>query len=178
MDKITNTPREVYNAAHPILVVDATKSRDRNDILSWALTSLKDVYLIEYIGTIRKAGKIIPVDKILAWRCPTGAESKQYIYNLYNIEEIVYLLDKIHVDLDLQSTYTCSFLNYAGAECQFAPLFAFPDGFTLESLSGNISNLERYTELMRTYGNNVVAMGVSDHPHTDAPTATTEKEDN
>ena len=35
-----------------------------------------------------------------------------------------------------------------------------------------------YTEMMRTYGNNVVAMGVSDHPKTDAPTATTEKEDN
>ena len=69
MDKITNTPREVYNAAHPILVVDATKSRNRNDILSWALTSLKDVYLIEYIGTINKAGQTVPVDKMLAWRC-------------------------------------------------------------------------------------------------------------
>lgn len=178
MNMITNTPREVYNDAPPILVVDATKSRNRNDILSWALTSLKDVYLIEYTGTIRKAGKIIPVDKILAWRCPSGAESKQYIYNLYNIEEIVYLLDKIHVDLDLQSTYTCSFLNYAGAECQFAPLLEFSEGFTLESLSGNISNLERYTELMRAYGNNIVAMGGSDRHIRGVQNQTTGKEDN
>ena len=178
MDKITNTPREVYNAAHPILVVDATKSSNRSDTLIWALTSLIDVYLIEYTGTIDKDGKIIPVDEILAWRCPTDVETKRYTYDLYNVEPLVYLMDKIHVDLDLHSTYTCTFLKYAGAEFQFAPLFAFPEGFTLETLRGNISNMEHYTEMMRTYGNNIVAMGSSDHPKTDAPnTTTTTKED-
>ena len=178
MIEITNTPREVYNAAHPILVVDATKSRNRNDILGRALISLMDVYLIEYTGTIHKDGKVIPVDEILAWRCPADVETKRYTYDLYNVEPLVYLMDKIHVDLDLQSTCTCSVLNYAGAECQFAPLFRFPNGFKLETLRGNISNLERYTEMMRTYGNNIVAMGSSDHPKTDAPNTTTAKEEN
>lgn len=178
MKQITDTPREVYNAAHPYLVVDATKSSNRSDTLCWALSSLADVKLIEYTGTIHKDGEVIPVDKILAWRCPTDTETKRYTYNLYNVEEIVYLLDKIHVDLDLQSTGLFFSRNYADAECQFAPLFAFPEGFALETLSGNISSLERYTEMMRTYGNNVVAMGVSDHPKTDAPTATTVKEGN
>lgn len=178
MDKITNTTREVYNAAHPILVVDATKSSTPSDILGRALISLTDVYLIEYTGTINKDGKVIPVDEILAWRCPTDVETKRYTYDLYNVEPLVYLMDKIHVDLDLQSTYTCSVLNCAGAECQFAPLFLFPEGFTLKTLRGNISNMERYTEMMRTYGNNIVAMGSSDHPKTDAPNANTEKEEN
>lgn len=178
MIEITNTPREVYTAAHPILVVDATKSSTPRDILGRALISLMDVYLIEYTGTINKDGKVVPVDEILAWRCPADAETKRYTYNLYNVESLVYLMDKIHVDLDLQSTYTCSFLKYAGAECQFAPLFRFPEGFTLETLRGNISNMEYYTEMMRTYGNNIVAMGSSDHPKTDAPNTTTAKEDN
>ena len=178
MDKITNTTREVYNAAHPILVVDATKSSTPSDILGRALISLTDVYLIEYTGIINKDGKVIPVDEIFAWRCPTGAEEKQYTYDLYNVEPLVYLMDKIHVDLDLQSTYTCSFLKYAGAEFQFAPLFAFPEGFTLETLRGNISNMECYTEMMRTYSNNAMAMDSSDHPKTDAPNTTTAKEEN
>lgn len=178
MERITNTQREVYNAAHPYLVVDATKSRNSGDTLCWALSSLQDVHLIEYTGTIHKDGEVIPVDKILAWRCPTDTETKWYTYNLYNIEEIVYLLDKIHVDLDLQSTGLYFSRNYANGECQYAPLFAFPEGFALETLSGNISNLECYTEMMRTYGNNVVAMGASDHPKTDAPNATTETEGN
>ena len=178
MSEITNTQRKVYNAAHPYLVVDATKSRNSGDTLCWALSSLQDVHLIEYTGTIHKDGAITPVDKILAWRCPADTEAKRFLYNLYNVEEIVYLLDKIHVDLDLQSTGLYYSRNYADAECQFAPLFAFPEGFALETLSGNINNLERYTEMMRTYGNNVVAMGVSDHPKTDAPNANTGKEDN
>ena len=178
MEQITNTQREVYNAAHPYLVVDATKSSNRSDTLCWALSSLADVQLIEYTGTIHKDGEVIPVDKILAWRCPTDTETKRYTYNLYNVEEIVYLLDKIHVDLDLQSTGLYFSRNYANGECQFAPLFAFPEGFALETLSGNISNLECYTEMMRTYGNNVVAMGASDHPKTDAPNVNTKKEDN
>lgn len=179
MKSMSNTPREVYNAAHPYLVVDATKSRNRSDTLCWALSSLTDVHLIEYTGTIHKDGKVIPVDKILAWRCPPGAEVTRYTYNLYNVVELVHLLDKIHVDLDLASTYVWYGREVvASADCQYAPIFAFPEGFTLEALNGNISDMERYTEMMRTYGNNVVAMGVSDHPKTDAPTATTEKEDN
>jgi len=179
MEQITNTQREVYNAAHPYLVVDATKSRNSGDTLCWALSSLQDVHLIEYTGTIHKDGAITPVDKILAWRCPADTEIKRYTYNLYNVVELVYLLDKIHVDLDLASTYVWYGREVvASADCQYAPIFAFPEGFTLEALSGNISDMERYTEMMRTYGNNVVAMGSSDHPKTDAPTATTEKEDN
>lgn len=179
MEQITNTPREVYNAAHPILVVDATKSLTRNDILSWALTSLKDVCLVEIIGTIHKDGILVPVDTMLAWRCNTNAEQQKYTYDLYNVEPLVYVMDKIHVDLDLASTYV--FYDhevFAGADCQHAPIFALPKGFTLKELCGNISNLERYTEMMRTYGNNIVAMGSSEHPKTDAPNANTGKEDN
>lgn len=179
MKEITNTQRKVYNAAHPILVVDATRSQTRNDILSRVLTSLTDVYLIEYTGTISKDGKMVPVDQLLAWRCPTGAELQNYTYDIYNVEQIVYLMDKIHVDIDLTSTYVCyDHEVFAGADCQYAPIFAFPEGFTLEALRGNISNMERYTEMMRTYGNNIVAMGSSDHPKTDAPNANTAKEEN
>ena len=179
MDMITNTPREVYNAAHPILVVDATKSRNRNDILSWALTSLKDVYLIEYIGTINKAGKTVSVGKLLAWRCCSNSAPKKYDYNIYDVEEIVYLLDKIHVDVDLASTYVWDDHEvFADADCKNAPIFAFPEGFTLEVMHGNISNMERYTEMMRAYGNNIVAMGDSDRHIRGVQNQTTGKEDN
>lgn len=179
MIEITNTPREVYNAAHPILVVDATKSRNRNDTLIWALTSLEDVCLVEVIGTIHKDGSLVPVDKLLAWRCRSTAEPKKYTYDLYNVEPLVYVMDKIHVDLDLASTYVWyNHEVFADADCQFAPIFAFPEGFILEELRGNIGNMERYTEMMRTYGNNIVAMGSSDHPKTDVPNTTTGKEDN
>ena len=179
MDKITDTPREVYNAAHPILVVDATRSRTRNDILSWALTSIKDVCLIEIIGTINKDGIQFPVDTMLVWRCNTATEQQTCTYDLYNVELLVSLMDKIHVDLDLASTYVCyDHEAFSGADCHYAPLFTFSEGFTLKELRGNIRNLKCYTEMMRTYGNNIVAMGRSDHPHADAPSANTGKEDN
>ena len=176
MKEITNTPREVYNAAHPFFVIDATRSRTRSDILRWALSSIPDAYIAEYVGTVMEAGKLVPVDRIMFWFYSPNA---YYLDETYDVDGLTCLLDKIHVDIDALSTYVCHDHEvFAGADCQHAPIVAFPEGFVLNSFYGNMGNAERYIELMSAYGNNSETMGSSDHPKTDAPNATTEKEDN
>ena len=154
----------------------ATKSRTRSDILRWALSSVPDAYIAEYVGTVMENGKLVPMDRLMLWYYKPCA---CYPDEIYDIDELVCLLDKIHVDVDAASTYVCYDHDcFAGADCQHAPIFDFPEGFVLNALYTSMSNPERYIELMCAYGNNGKTMGVSDHPKTDAPTATNKKEDN
>ena len=176
MKQITNTPRMVYNTAHPYLVVDATKSRTRSDILRWALSSVPDAYIAEYVGTVVEDGKLVPVDRMMVWFYNPAA---CYPDEIYDVDELICFLDKIHVDVDALSTYVCDDHNcFAGADCQHAPVVAFPEGFVLNTLYGNMRHAERYIELMCAYGNNNETMGSSDHRKSDAPNLTTGKEDN
>ena len=47
---------------------------------------------------------------------------------------------------------------YGGIGCELAPIVAFPEGFLLDYMSGNVSIPEYYIELMSTYSHNHLAM--------------------
>lgn len=176
MKEITNTPRMVYKTTHPFFVIDATRSRTRSDILRWALTSIPDAYIAEYAGTVMENGKLVPVDRMMVWFYNPAA---CYPDEIYDVDELLCFLDKIHVDVDALSTNVCYDHDvFAGADCHHAPIVAFPEGFILNSFYGSMGNAERYIELMCAYGNNSETMGSSDHRKNDAPNVNAEKEDN
>lgn len=176
MHEITNTPREVYNAAHPFFVIDATRSRTRSDILRWALSCISDAYIAEYVGTVTEAGKLVPVDRMLVW---FYNPETPYPDEAYDVDELVCLMDKIHVDIDALSTYVCcDHDSFTGADCQYAPIVDFPESFVLHTFYGNMDNAEHYSDMMYASTSYGKTMGGSDHHIRDVQNQTTEKEDN
>ena len=175
MNTIPNTPREVYNAAHPFFVIDATRSRTRSDILRWALTSIPDAYIAEYVGTVVENGKLVIIDRMFVWYYNPAF---RYPDETYQPGTLVCFLQKLGFDIgerdvNLHYSNDC----YGGIGCELAPIVAFPEGFVLSCMCGNMTCPEYYIELMSQYRSNIVAMGGSEHHIRDVQNQPTGKED-
>ena len=176
MQKIVNTPREVYNTAHPFFVIDVDPSRIDRISLCQTLASLRDTYFTEYVGTVMEGGKPVTIDRIFVWYYNPNF---RYPDQAYKSRDLICFLAKLGIELDVCDIGVIfDHDRYGGIGCEIAPIVMFPEGFLLNFMGGNISIPEYYIELMSTYGNNHLAMAGSDRHIRGVQSQLTGKEEN
>lgn len=176
MKTTPTTPRMVYKTTHPFFVIDVDRSRINREDLGQTLASLRDTYFAEYVGTVVENGKLVTIDRMFVWYYNPAF---RYPDETYQPGALVCFLQKLGFDIGEQDVYLyCDNDSYGGIGCELAPIVAFPEGFVLSCMCGNMSYPEHYIELMCQYRGNIVAMGGSDHHIRDVQNQATEKEDN
>ena len=176
MNTIPNTPREVYNAAHPFFIIDVDQSRIDRQSLSQTLASLRDTYFVEHIGIAIEDGRPVMIDRMYVWYYNPAF---RYPDETYRPDALVCFLQKLGFAIDerdvcLQHTTDC----YGGISCELAPIVAFPENFLLTCMSGKMTSPECYIELMSHYRSNIQAMTGCDHHIRDGHNQPARKEDN
>ncbi len=176
MKTTPTTPRMVYKTTHPFFVIDVDRSRIDREDLGQTLASLRDTYFAEYVGTVVENGKLVTIDRMFVWYYNPAF---RYPDETYQPGALVCFLQKLGFDIGEQDVYLYYGNDcYGGIGCELAPIVAFPEGFVLSCMCGNMTCPEHYIELMSQYRSNIVAMGGSDHHIRDVQNQTTEKEDN
>ena len=156
MKQITNTERKVYDFTHPFFVIDVDPSRIDRISLCQTLASLRDTYFTEYVGTVMEGGKPVTIDRMFVWYYTPDFS---YSDETYQPGALVCFLQKLGFDISEQDVYLYYDNDcYGGIGCELAPIVAFPEGFLLDYMSGNVSIPEYYIELMSTYSHNHLAM--------------------
>lgn len=176
MKAMSNTPRMVYKTTHPFFVIDVDPRRIDRSSLCQTLASLRDTYFTEYVGTVMEGGKPVTIDRMFVWYYNPDF---RYREETYQPEALVCFLQKLGFDISEQDVYLYYDTDcYGGIGCELAPIVAFPEGFLLDYMSGNVSIPEYYIELMSQYRSNCVAMGGSDHHIRDVQNQLAGKEEN
>lgn len=134
--------------AHPYFVLRLDDSFDMEpDELRAFLQSIPNLNYVECEGTIYEQGQHIAIDCMLLW-----FYNPEYSFpnSDYSVNILVEWLGQY--GLDIREDHV--FVDYVGEEfapscCCNAPLFEFPEGYRIESITSNISNPDDYLNLLR-----------------------------
>ena len=134
--------------AHPYFVLCLDNSFDMEpDELRTFLQGIPNLYYIECEGTIYERGQRIDTDCMLLW-----FYHPEYSFSDsdYSVSILVEWLNRYGLDISEGRV----FVDYAGEEfapscCCHAPLFEFPEGYRIESITSNISYPDNYLNLLR-----------------------------
>ncbi|MBO5970306.1 MAG: hypothetical protein J6S14_17635 [Clostridia bacterium] len=158
---------------HPYFVLCLDKSFDMEpDELRTFLQGIPNLYYIECEGTIYEHGQYRDIDCMLLW-----FYNPEYSFSDsdYTVSILVEWLSRY--GLDISEDYI--FVDYESEEfapscCCNAPLFEFPKGYRIESITSNISCPDDYLHLLRhCYVRNVEVFAEYERTH---PETCTEEE--
>ena len=153
--------------AHPYFVLCLDNSFDMEpDELRTFLQGIPNLYYIECEGTIYERGQRIDTDCMLLW-----FYHPEYSFSDsdYTVSILVEWLSRYGLDISEDHV----FVDYAGEEfapscCCNAPLFEFPEGYRIESITSNINHPDDYRNLLRhCYVRNAEAFAEHERTHSD-----------
>lgn len=151
--------------AHPYFVLCLDNSFDMEpDELRTFLQGIPNLYYIECEGTIYEQGQRIDTDCMLLW-----FYHPEYSFSDsdYTVSILVEWLGRYGLDISEERV----FVDYTGEEfapscCCNAPLFEFPKGYRIESITSNISCPDDYLHLLRhCYVRNVEVFAEYERTH-------------
>lgn len=133
--------------AHPYFVLSLDNSFNMEpDELRIVLQGIPNLYYIECEGSLYEHEQYIDNDCMLLW-----FYNPEYSFSDsdYRVSILVKWLNRYGLDISEGRV----FVDYAGEEfapsCCHAPLFEFPEGYRIESITSNISNPDNYLNLLR-----------------------------
>ena len=134
------------------------------DELRTFLQGIPNLYYIECEGTIYEQGQRIDTDCMLLW-----FYHPEYSFSDsdYTVSILVEWLGRYGLDISEERV----FVDYTGEEfapscCCNAPLFEFPKGYRIESITSNISCPDDYLHLLRhCYVRNVEVFAEYERTH-------------
>ena len=134
--------------AHPYYVLNLNAAFEmESDEIREFIAGIPNLYYIEYEGIINEHGKYADTDCMLLWFYHPEVT---FSAGDYNVSFLVKWLDRyglaVHEDW-LFVDNTCE--EFAPKCCCNAPLFEFPEGYCIDSITSNIDNPDDYLKLLR-----------------------------
>ena len=160
--------------AHPYFVLCLDKSFNMEpDELRIFLQGIPNLYYIECEGTIYEQGQRIDTDCMLLW-----FHNPEYSFadSDYSVSILVEWLSRYGLDISEDHVFVDNVgEEFAPSCCCHAPLFEFPEGYRIESITSNISNPDDYLNLLQhCYVRNAEVFAEYERTH---PETCTEEED-
>ena len=134
--------------AHPYFVLCLDDSFDLEpDELRTFLQGIPNFYYVECEGTIYDHGQHVYTDIMLLW-----FYNPEYTISDsdYKVRILVQWLSEFGLDIREDRIFVDDECNdFAPSCCCNAPLFEFPEGYRIESITSNVNNPDDYLNLLR-----------------------------